>query len=311
MPRWITRALRGAAAAGVGGRHAGARLDVRRRRGRRPAAARRAGRARRGVQRRAGGRWHSESRDRPDGGARGRRAATMPSTCRTTTVPSTIAATPSTARGSPRWDGRRAGRCRGADRDGGLVPGPRGLVGDPRGRRRGAVCRLRSPASSSTTPTVHGDDRGQFAEIYRASVDARGVRAVQPLALVGRACCADSTTTSTRPTCGTSCPAGRRSGWSTFATAASTPMVETHVLDAAVPTSIYIPSGVAHGYLALTADRPDLLGHQRVQPGRRARRGLGRPDAWRCRGRSPTQPVVSARDAGNPRFSWDLIPSFT
>ena len=36
------------------------------------------------------------------------------------------------------------------------------------------------------TPKVHGDDRGQFAEIYRAPSMPARVRAVQPLAVVGR-----------------------------------------------------------------------------------------------------------------------------
>ncbi|HEU0194238.1 MAG TPA: dTDP-4-dehydrorhamnose 3,5-epimerase family protein [Gaiellales bacterium] len=87
------------------------------------------------------------------------------------------------------------------------------------------------------------------------------------------------------------------------------PLVETHVLDGEQPVTIYIPRGVAHGYLALgeldliywvTAeyDPTDELGVAWDDP------SLGIP--WQL----DAPPVLSDRDAANPALEWERIPSF-
>jgi dTDP-4-dehydrorhamnose 3,5-epimerase len=89
----------------------------------------------------------------------------------------------------------------------------------------------------------------------------------------------------------------------------SPPLVETHVLDGERPSTVYIPRGVAHGYLALTQldlvywvtaeyDPDDELGVAWDDP------TLAVP--WRLTG----QPLLSERDARNPALRWELIPSF-
>lgn len=170
--------------------------------------------------------------------------------------------------------------------------------------------RTEIPGVIIDTPKVHGDDRGQFAEIYRAaSMPARFAQSNHSRSAAGvlrglhyHQHQADLWYLVT----------GRAQvGLVDLRDRRQLPMVETHVLDAATPTSIYIPSGVAHGYLALTAI--DLIYWVTSEYNPADEHGVAWDDAslalrWELAG---TEPIVSARDAENPRFSWDLIPSFT
>lgn len=88
----------------------------------------------------------------------------------------------------------------------------------------------------------------------------------------------------------------------------SDPEVETMILDAGTPITLYIPSGVAHGYLALTEIDMLYLTSQTWDP--EDEQGLAWDDptlaiAWE----RPT-PILSERDRNNPRFSWQDIPEF-
>ncbi|MGZ4272851.1 MAG: dTDP-4-dehydrorhamnose 3,5-epimerase family protein [Solirubrobacteraceae bacterium] len=159
-------------------------------------------------------------------------------------------------------------------------------------------------------PQVHGDERGRLVEIFRATgypeqfVQAnhgrsragvlRGLHYHQHqadlwYAISGRAQVA---------------LADLRGG-------GGTPPVETFVLDAAEPTAVYIPRGVAHGYLALTdLDLVYLVTHE-YDP--QDEHGVSWDDPtlaipWQLEG---GQPVVSERDRGNPTLQWERIPSFS
>ncbi|HYX85590.1 MAG TPA: dTDP-4-dehydrorhamnose 3,5-epimerase [Gaiellales bacterium] len=88
------------------------------------------------------------------------------------------------------------------------------------------------------------------------------------------------------------------------------PQTDTFVLDAESPSVVYIPVGVAHGYLALTAidiiywvtseyDPTDELGVAWDDP----TLAIG----WQLDG----EPILSGRDAQNPGLDWELIPAFS
>lgn len=166
----------------------------------------------------------------------------------------------------------------------------------------------RIPGVVIATPETHGDDRGRFVEIFRAaglphafaqanhSRSAPGVlrglhyhRGQDDLWYVVSGRC--------------------QVGLADLRNPGRPPLVETHVLDAEQPATIYIPRGVAHGYLALAQldlvywvtaeyDPSDELGVAWDDP------TLAVP--WQLGGK----PQLSRRDSQNPAFAWDLIPSF-
>jgi dTDP-4-dehydrorhamnose 3,5-epimerase len=158
-------------------------------------------------------------------------------------------------------------------------------------------------------PTVHGDDRGRFAEIYRASA--------MPEAFAQ----SNHSRSSAGVLRGLHYHRNQADLWYLVSGRAQVglvdlrqrdgaPRVESHVLDAAVPTSIYIPHGVAHGYLALT--EIDLIYWVTSEYDPADENGIAWDDpALGLEWQISEPPVVSARDAGNPRLSWDLIPSFS
>ena len=157
-------------------------------------------------------------------------------------------------------------------------------------------------------PAVYGDDRGRFVEVFRAAAmphpfaqsnhsrSAAGVlrglhyhRHQDDLwyVVAGRA----------------------QVGLADLRGGAGRPVVETHVLDGERPTTLYIPRGVAHGYLALTD--LDMLYWVTSEYDPDDERGVAWDDPtlavpWQVDGR----PVLSARDARNPALVWEQIPSF-
>ena len=89
-----------------------------------------------------------------------------------------------------------------------------------------------------------------------------------------------------------------------------TPVTDTFVLDGEVPTAVYVPPGVAHGYLALT--RIDLIYWVTREYDPEDEQGVAWDDPtlgieWQLDG----PPVTSERDAQNPALQWDLIPAFS
>jgi dTDP-4-dehydrorhamnose 3,5-epimerase len=88
------------------------------------------------------------------------------------------------------------------------------------------------------------------------------------------------------------------------------PQVETLVFDGTQPASIYIPSGVAHGYLALTDIELIYWVTSEYDPADEQGVAWNDPTLavpWDVSG----DPVLSDRDAGNPRLEWERIPSFS
>jgi dTDP-4-dehydrorhamnose 3,5-epimerase len=87
------------------------------------------------------------------------------------------------------------------------------------------------------------------------------------------------------------------------------PQTATFVLDGDEPTSLYIPHGIAHGFLALTEveliywvtreyDATDEQGIAWDDPSLRIR--------W-----ANDSPILTARDQTNEPLRWETIPTFT
>lgn len=155
--------------------------------------------------------------------------------------------------------------------------------------------------------TAHEDDRGRFLEIFRAqqfpetfvqsnhSHSRRGVlrglhyhrhQADLWYVIAGRAqvVLADVRTVRDRP------------------------VVETIYLDANEPATLYIPAGVAHGFLAITdvdllywVTRPYDAGDEF---------GIAWDDPLIAAPWDTTDPVLSERDRNNPKLRWDQIGVF-
>jgi dTDP-4-dehydrorhamnose 3,5-epimerase len=156
---------------------------------------------------------------------------------------------------------------------------------------------------------VHGDDRGRFVEIYRAS------RMPEPLRQ------SNHSRSSAGVLRGLHYHRHQADLWYLVSGRAqvaladlrrrgSRPQVETFVLEGGTPTSVYIPAGVAHGYLALT--EIDLIYWVTSEYDPSDENGVAWDDPtlavpWQLDGR----PVISDRDAANPTFQWELIPSFS
>ncbi len=106
-------------------------------------------------------------------------------------------------------------------------------------------------------------------------------------------------------------PAGRAQvGLADLRRRGGTPVTETFVLDAAEPTTVFIPSGVAHGYLALT--ELDVIYWVTSEYDPSDEHGVAWNDPtlaipWRI----DAEPVLSERDAKNPNLDWELIPEFS
>jgi dTDP-4-dehydrorhamnose 3,5-epimerase len=87
------------------------------------------------------------------------------------------------------------------------------------------------------------------------------------------------------------------------------PAVETHVLDAERPRSVYIPPGIAHGYLAL--EELDMIYWVTRPYDASDEGGIAWDDPelavpWQLDG----PPTLSRRDASNPPLRWDELPAF-
>lgn len=166
----------------------------------------------------------------------------------------------------------------------------------------------RIPGVVIRAPEVHADSRGRFAEIYRS--------AGMPHAFVQ----SNHSRSEAGVLRGLHYHRNQDDLWYVVCGRAQaalvdlrdrggTPVVETHVLDGDDPVTLYVPRGVAHGYLALSElhlmywvtseyDPSDELGVAWDDP------VLAVP--WQLAG----EPHVSRRDAENPPLEWERIPSF-
>lgn len=155
---------------------------------------------------------------------------------------------------------------------------------------------------------VHGDDRGRLVEVFRASAMP------EPFAQSNHS----------RSAAGVLrglhyhrhqddlwyLVAGRAQvGLADLREAGGRPRVETHVLDGEQPATVYIPRGVAHGYLALT--QLDIVYWVTAEYDPGDEHGVAWDDPtlavpWQLDG----PPVLSERDARNPALAWERIPSF-
>lgn len=157
-------------------------------------------------------------------------------------------------------------------------------------------------------PQVHGDERGRFVEIFRAArMPASFAQSNHSRSAAG----------SLR---GLHYHRHQADLWylvtgrcqvalADLRTRGVAPAIATFELDAAEPATVYIPPGVAHGYLALTDI--DLIYWVTSEYDPSDENGVAWNDPtlaidWQL----DSEPVVSARDAANPELSWDLIPSF-
>jgi dTDP-4-dehydrorhamnose 3,5-epimerase len=159
------------------------------------------------------------------------------------------------------------------------------------------------------TLDVYGDLRGRFCEIFRsASMPETFVQANHSRSAAGvlrglhyHRHQADLWYV----------PGGRAQvGLADLRRRGATPPTETFILDAAEPTTVFIPPGVAHGYLALTD--LDVIYWVTSEYDPSDEHGVAWNDPtlaiqWRI----DAEPVVSERDAGNPNLDWELVPEFS
>lgn len=87
------------------------------------------------------------------------------------------------------------------------------------------------------------------------------------------------------------------------------PPTATLVIEDAKPSSVYIPPGVAHGYLALTD--ADLIYFVDQEYDGTDEHGIAWNDPSLAIDWQIAEPILSDRDQNNPPLRWDLIPEFS
>jgi dTDP-4-dehydrorhamnose 3,5-epimerase len=158
-------------------------------------------------------------------------------------------------------------------------------------------------------PQVHGDSRGRFVEVFRAAA------LPEPMAQSNHSRSAAGVLRGLHYHRHQAdlwyLVAGRAQvGLADLRAGAGVPVTHSFVLDGDTPTAVYVPAGVAHGYLALT--QIDLVYWVTREYDPDDENGVAWDDPtlaidWQLDG----PPVVSERDTGNPRLQWDLIPAFS
>lgn len=156
--------------------------------------------------------------------------------------------------------------------------------------------------------TVNADERGSFAETMRASsysetfVQSNHSRSMEGVlrglhyhrrqadlwyVVAGRA----------------------RVGLADLRARSDSPATATVTLSGDEPATLYIPAGVAHGFLAETA--VDLIYWVTNYYDASDEHGLAWNDPTLAIDWGRADPILSERDASNPELRWDDIPSFT
>ena len=159
-----------------------------------------------------------------------------------------------------------------------------------------------------TQPEVHTDDRGHFVEVFRAAQYADAF--LQANHSLSRANVLRGLHYHRRQADLWYVVSGRAQvGLADLRVRGDEPIVDTLVLDGDQPATLYIPAGVAHGFLAMTA--VDLIYWVTREYDATDEYGIAWNDPtlgirWRTE-----RPVVSERDRQNPDLEWDSIPSFS
>jgi dTDP-4-dehydrorhamnose 3,5-epimerase len=158
-------------------------------------------------------------------------------------------------------------------------------------------------------PEVHGDERGRFTEVFRAAgMPATFVQCNHARSAAGvlRGLHYHRHQADLWYVAGGRMQVGlvdlRRPG--------GRPATDTFVLDGDSPATVYIPPGVAHGYLALTPI--DVVYFVTAEYDPDDEHGVAWDDPaigieWQLDG----DPVVSGRDASNPPLDWAQLPAFS
>ena len=159
------------------------------------------------------------------------------------------------------------------------------------------------------TLDVYGDLRGRFCEIFRsAAMPETFVQANHSRSAAG---VLRGLHYHRRQADLWYVPAGRAQvGLADLRRRGGTPPTESFVLDAAQPTTVFIPPGVAHGYLALTDLDVIYWVTGEYDPGDEHGVAWNDPTLaipWQI----DAEPVVSERDAKNPGLDWELVPTFS
>jgi dTDP-4-dehydrorhamnose 3,5-epimerase len=156
---------------------------------------------------------------------------------------------------------------------------------------------------------VFADERGAFSEIYRAS--AMPMEFVQSNHSFSRAGALRGLHWHEHQADLWYLVRGRlQVGLVDLRTQSDPPLADSFVLEAGERTAVFIPPGVAHGYLALTDI--DLIYWVTSEYDPSDEHGIAWDDPalgieWQLDG----APVLSDRDRGNPRLRWDALPAFS
>jgi dTDP-4-dehydrorhamnose 3,5-epimerase len=86
------------------------------------------------------------------------------------------------------------------------------------------------------------------------------------------------------------------------------PAISTFVLDFEDPRTVYIPPGVAHGFLAITD--VDLIYWVTREYDAKDEHGVRWDDPTLGVKWDTDDPILSDRDRSNPELRWDQVPSF-
>lgn len=87
------------------------------------------------------------------------------------------------------------------------------------------------------------------------------------------------------------------------------PATTTLILESDTPTTVYIPPGVAHGFLALTD--VDLIYWVTAEYDATDEYGVAWNDPILAIDWETNKPILSERDENNPKLQWENIPSFS
>jgi dTDP-4-dehydrorhamnose 3,5-epimerase len=158
-------------------------------------------------------------------------------------------------------------------------------------------------------PQVHADSRGRFVEVFRsAAVPEAMVQSNHSRSVAGAL---RGLHYHRRQADLWYLVSGRaRVALADLRRPVANPATQMFVLDGEAPTAVYVPSGVAHGYLALT--EIDLIYWVTSEYDPADEHGVAWDDPtlaidWQL----DAAPLLSERDARNPALQWDLIPAFS